>query len=251
MSETEWKRRRLRGEISADMKIAVCDDEAVFLRSINQYFWSQPDCFVECYTSPEGLLAKYEAGERYDVVFLDVLMEPVNGISLAKKIRAWDRHVILIFCTAYLEYAPEGYEVKAFRYLLKPVEEKDISLVMREVRKELEAERTLLVQTPECDFLLRTQELQFLEAENKHTLLYYMDDIITLRKGLNELEEQLASCFFFRIHRKYLVNLIHVREYDEVRLTLDCGRTVPISRRRSKGFRLALKAYIEGGLTDD
>lgn len=241
----------MRGGISVDMKIAVCDDEAVFLKSINQYFWSQPDCSVECFVSPEGLLAKYEAGERYDVVFLDILMEPVNGISLAKKIRAWDRHVILIFCTAYLEYAPEGYEVKAFRYLLKPVEEKDISLVMREVRKELEAERTLLVQTPECDFLLRTQELQFLEAENKHTLLYYMDDIITLRKGLNELEEQLPSCFFFRIHRKYLVNLIHVREYDEGRLTLDCGRTVPISRRRSKGFRLALKAYIEGGLTDD
>ena len=196
-------------------------------------------------------MAKYEAGERYDVVFLDIMMESMDGISLAKKIRTWDRHVILIFCTAYLGYAPEGYEVKAFRYLLKPVGEEDISLVMREVRKELEAERTLLVKTPECDFLLRTQELQFLEAEKKHTRLYYMDDIITLRKGLNELKEQLSSGFFFRVHRKYLVNLIHVREFDEGRLTLDCGRTVPISRRRSRGFRLALKAYIEGGLADE
>ena len=244
-------KRDFKGGISVDMKIAVCDDEAVFLKSINQYLWSQPDCSVECFTSPEGFLAKYEAGERYDVVFLDIMMESMDGISLAKKIRTWDRHVILIFCTAYLGYAPEGYEVKAFRYLLKPVGEEDISLVMREVRKELEAERTLLVKTPECDFLLRTQELQFLEAENKHTRLYYMDDIITLRKGLNELEEQLSSGFFFRVHRKYLVNLIHVREFDEGRLTLDCGRTVPISRRRSRGFRLALKAYIEGGLADE
>lgn len=234
-----------------DMKIAVCDDEDVFLRRIDRYFWSQPDCSAECFTSPEELLAKYEAGERYDVVFLDIQMEPVNGISLAKKIRGWDRHVILIFCTAYLEYAPEGYEVKAFRYLLKPVKEEELSLVMKEVRKELEAERMLLVETPECDFLLRAQELKFLEAADKHTLLYYMDDVITLRKGLNELGELLPACFFFRVHRKYLVNLIHVREFDEGKLTLDCGRTVPISRRRSKEFRLALKAYIEGGLTDD
>lgn len=232
------------------MKIAVCDNEEIFLRRIDRYLWSQPDCLAECFTSPEGLLAKYEAGERYDVAFLDILMEPMNGISLAKKIREYDKGAILIFCTAYLGYAPEGYEVKAFRYLLKPVKEEDIALVMREVRRELEASRTFLVKTPECDFLLRAQELQLLEAEDKYTRLYYMDDIITLRKGLNELEEQLSSGFFFRVHRKYLVNLIHVREFDEGHLTLDCGRTIPISRRRSKGFRLALKAYIEGGLTD-
>lgn len=220
------------------------------MRRITRYLWSQPDCIAESFMSPEELLAKYEAGERYDVAFLDIVMEPVNGISLAKKIREYDRSIILIFCTAYLGYAPEGYEVKAFRYLLKPVKEEDIALVMREVRRELETSRTLLVKTPECDFLLRTQELQLLEAEDKHTHLYYMDDLITLRKGLNELEEQLSSGLFFRVHRKYLINLIHVREFDDGRLTLDCGRTVPISRRRSKGFRLALKAYIEGDLTD-
>ncbi|MCM1057416.1 MAG: LytTR family DNA-binding domain-containing protein [Firmicutes bacterium] len=230
------------------MKIAVCDDEIVLVKQIYQYLWGQPDCSVDCFSSPERLLAKYEAGERYDVLFLDVLMQPVNGIALAKKIRGMDRNAVLIFLTAYLEYAPEGYEVNAFRYLLKPVKEQDIAAVMMEVRRELESTRTLAVRTSGCEMLLHTGELRYLEADNKDTLLYYMDDRITLRKGLNELEAQLSPFFFFRVHRKFLVNLTHVREFDETRLTLDCGKTLPISRRRSRAFRLALGAYIDGGL---
>lgn len=230
------------------MKIAVCDDEIVLVKQIYQYLWGQPDCSVECFYSPKELLAKYEAGERYDVLFLDVLMKPVNGIALAKKIRSRDRNAILIFLTAYLEYAPEGYEVNAFRYLLKPVSEKDISTVMMEVRRELETAHTLRVRTSGCELLLHTRDLRYLEADNKDTVLYYMDDVITLRKGLNELEAQLSPFFFFRVHRKFLVNLTHVREFDEGRLTLDCGKTIPISRRRNRDFRLALGAYIDGGL---
>lgn len=230
------------------MKIAVCDDEIVLAKKMYQYLWGQPDCSVAVFYSPGELWAEYEAGERYDVLFLDVMMKPVNGIDLARKIRSRDRNVILIFLTAYLEYAPEGYEVNAFRYLLKPVTEQKIGEVMMEVRRELEADRTLRVRTSGCELLLHTRDLRYLEANNKDTLLYYMEDVITLRRGLSELEAELAPFFFFRVHRKFLVNLTHVREFDETRLTLDCGETIPISRRKSREFRLALGAYIDGGL---
>lgn len=230
------------------MKIAICDDETVFVQSIYKYLWQQPDCSVECFLSPAELLEKYNGGERYDVVFLDIIMSPLNGIDTAREIRSYDRRAILVFLTSCLEYAPSGYEVNAFRYLLKPVTEEDISRVMKDIRAELEASHTLLLKTPECEFLLHTQELQYLEADNKDTILYYKDDAITLRRGLNELEIQLPASFFFRIHRKYLVNLAHVREFDEAHLTLEGGQTLPISRRRSREFRLTLKTYIEGDL---
>ncbi len=228
------------------MKIAICDDETVFLNRIYKYLWQQPDCSVECFLSPIELLAKYEEGIRYDVVFLDVIMSPLNGIETASKIRTYDQHTILVFLTAYLEYAPAGYEVNGFRYLLKPVTKEDISHTMKDICMELEASHSLLIKTPECEFLLHVQALQYLQADNKDTVLYYKNDTITLRKGLNELEMQLPSSFFFRIHRKYLVNLAHVREFDETHLTLSCGHTLPISRRKGKAFRLALNAYIEG-----
>ena len=123
--------------------------------------------------------------------------------------------------------------------------------VMEAVRKELEGESTLWIRTAECELLLHTREIQYLEADDKDAILYYMEDKIRLRRGLKELETQLSPFFFFRVHRKYLVNLAHVREFDEERLTLDCGRSIPISRRKSREFRHALGAYIDGGLHDE
>lgn len=229
------------------MKIAVCDDEDLFIRKIYQFLWQQHDCAVECFLSPLELLEKYAAGERYDVLFLDVLMSPMNGMELARKIRDYDEYAILIFVTSCLEYAPEGYQVEAFRYLLKPVTEDAVSQIMAQVRQKLETSaHTLLFRTPECNLLLRIPEVLYLEASNKETILHCRDDVLTLRRSLNELEGQLPPAFFFRIHRKFLVNLSHIREYDTLRLTLDCGQTLPVSRRKSREFDLALKTYIEG-----
>ncbi|MDE7224202.1 MAG: LytTR family DNA-binding domain-containing protein [Acetatifactor sp.] len=228
------------------MKIAICDDEDLFTKKIYQCLWQQPNCTVECFLTPAALLEKYVAGERFDVLFLDILMPDINGIDLARKIRDFDPNVILVFLTSYLEYAPSGYEVRAFRYLLKPVTAKDITRVMEDIRSQMAVSHKFLIETPEGSFLLHTHELHYLEADNKDSILYYQDDTITLRRGLHDLEEMLPASLFFRIHRKFLVNLSHVREYDAIHLTLDCGRTLPISRRKSKEFRLALKNYIEG-----
>lgn len=227
------------------MKIAICDDEPVFLKRMYHYLWQQPDCTVECFSSSDALLDSYKAGERYDVLFLDIVMSPLNGIEIAKSIREYDQSVILVYFTAYLEYAPAGYEVNAFRYLLKPVTQDDIFRVIRDIRAKLK-NATLLIKTPECELLLHVQDLQHIEADNKHSVLHYKGDIITLRRGLNELEALLPANAFFRIHRKYIVNLARVREFDEAHVTLDSGRTFPVSRRNIKEFRLAVKAYIEG-----
>lgn len=230
------------------MKIAVCDDENLFVKKIYKYLWGQHDCSVECFTSPLAILEKYRTGERYDVLFLDIVMAPVNGIELAKKIRTYDGRAVIVFLTAALEYAPAGYEVDAFRYLLKPVTEEAFLDAMRAIRKRLEASHTIQLKTPECTLLIHTEELHYLEADNKDSIFYYMNDRISVRKGLSELEPLLPASVFFRIHRKYLVNLARVREFDEKNLTLDCGRTLPISRRRSGAFRNALNKFIEGDI---
>lgn len=231
------------------MKIAICDDEELFVRKMYQLLWQQSDCAVECFLSPAELVEKYAAGERFDVLFLDVLMSPLNGMELARQLRKYDENAVFIFLTSCLDYAPEGYEVNAFRYLLKPATEESVGLVMKDVRKKLESSaHTLLIKTPECHFLLHAEKILYLEAANKETVLHCQDDTLTLRKSLTELSDQLLSPLFFRVHRKFLVNLSHVREYDTLHLTLDCGRTLPISRRKSGEFQNALKTYIEGDL---
>lgn len=230
------------------MKIAICDDEKIFTKRIYNYLWQQPDCCVECFLSPSALLEKYETGERYDVLFLDVLMKPINGISLAKKIRNYDTHVIIIFLTAYIEYAPTGYEVNAFRYLLKPISQNDIFQVMKDIRTELKNSPKILLKIPQCELVLRAESIYYLETNDKETIVYCDKDNLAIRKSLNELENLLPTSLFSRIHRKYIVNLSHVGEFDEKQVTLDCGQTLPLSRRKSRKFREALETYIEGGL---
>lgn len=228
------------------MKIAICDDENVFVQKLYQYLWKQLDCSVECFTSPIPLLEKYRAKERYDVLFLDILMSPINGIELAKEIRLYDQNAVIVFLTVSLEYAPLGYEVNAFRYLLKPVSEEDFLNTMQQVREKLAERHTLRISTPECDLLLHTEKLCYLEADNKDSILYYMDDTITVCKSLNSLSKLLPERCFFRVHRKYIVNLACIREFDGKNLTLDCRITLPVSRRRSADFNNVLNRYIKG-----
>lgn len=229
------------------MKIAICDNEEIFVKKLYEYLWQQPDCSVQCFTSPSTLLQSYEGGERYDVLFLDILMKPFSGLSLSRKIRSYDSRVIIVFLTAYLEYAPAGYEVNAFRYLLKPVSQNDISQLMTEIRREFAVSRKLLLKTPQCELILNTEDILYFETNDKETTIYYEKDTFEVRRGLNELAAQLPPSLFFRIHRKYIVNLAHVREFDEKQLTLDSGHTLSVSRRKSQAFRKALEAYIEGG----
>lgn len=230
------------------MKIAVCDDEKVFIEKIYRCLWEQNDCSVECFDSPLTVLQKYREGERYDVLLLDILMEPLNGIELAKKIREYDKKIIIVFLTVTLEYAPAGYEVNAFRYLLKPVAEEKIVSTIKEIREKIRASYTIQVRTPECSMIVHAEELHYVEADNKESILYYMDDAITVRRSLSEMEELLPTRLFFRVHRKYVVNLSRVREFDDRKLTLDCGITLPLSRRRSAEFCMMINKYIEGDL---
>lgn len=230
------------------MKIAICDDEQIFVTKLHKYLWSQTDCSVDCFLSPLELLSKYEAGIFYDVVFLDILMEPMNGITLAHKLREYDKNTAIIFLTAYGQYAPEGYEVRAFRYLLKPITRESVLKVMQELRSEWQEYKKILIKTTECEFLLSLQDIYYVEANNKDCIIYYNSDRLSIRRGLTDLETLFPKASFYRIHRKYLVNLAHVREFDETRLTLDSNQTLPISRRRSFPFRNALERYIEGGL---
>ena len=234
--------------IVALMKIAICDDEQVFAKKLHDYLWSQPDCSIDVFLSPLELLEKYKAGIFYDVIFLDILMEPINGIELAGKIREYDKNAAIIFLTAYAEYAPSGYEVRAFRYLLKPITQESVLQVMQDLHKNFGEYRKVLLKTSECEFLLNLDDIQYVEANNKECTIYYQKDKLILRKGLTELEAQFPADSFSRIHRKYLVNLAHVREFDESHLTLDCDLTLPISRRRNHEFRYLLERYIEKGL---
>lgn len=115
------------------MKIAICEDEEVMAKQIWGMFFNKPEIDAKYYLSPQELLSDYESGIRYQVLFCDARMEPFDGIALAKKIREFDKDVYIVFVTNYIEFAPKGYEVGLFRFLLKPVTAAAVERVLSEI----------------------------------------------------------------------------------------------------------------------
>ena len=113
------------------MRIAACDDDVRFLQELsdllNQYE-KDNHCNIEykIYTNPLELVAQIEKGMHYDAILLDVFMPGINGIQCARDIRTFDNLVKIIFLTSSAEYAVESYAVKAYQYLLKPIQKENL-----------------------------------------------------------------------------------------------------------------------------
>ena len=129
------------------MKIAVCDDNAVFRSSvkteIEQYFQSL-DVLVCEYDSGESLL-KAMKGITFDLILLDIEMDGIDGLETARCIRKDDTQVPIVLLTSHTEFALEGYEVNAFRFLPKPLEHEKLVKMLADVEKQIFSKSNLLI----------------------------------------------------------------------------------------------------------
>ena len=113
-----------------DYRIAICDDEETqraYISALVRSWAEQSDHTVELelFGSAEEFLFHYEEQNNYDILLLDIEMDRIDGITLAKRVRAENEAVQIIFITGYSEYIAEGYEVAALHYLMKPVDRKN------------------------------------------------------------------------------------------------------------------------------
>lgn len=114
------------------MRIAICDDEEKYIYQVKElieHLYHSLEILIDTCQNGNELLAKYEK-YPYDVVILDIEMPAVDGISLARKLRQKSEEVVLIFLTEHVEYALQGYEVNALRYLTKPVKPEKLKEVL-------------------------------------------------------------------------------------------------------------------------
>lgn len=230
------------------MRVAILDDEQIFVDSLYKLLWKEMNFELFTYTDPNKLLEDYSLGKRFDIIFCDVIMEPFNGIEVGKKIRTYDSTCFIIYLTSDLSSAPKGYEVNAFRYLIKPIDEKSLSDTLESIREEIHSKkkRLLRIDASFGSIILNTADILYIEANNKDTAVYTDDDSITVRKNLTDFEEELSGQHFCRIHRSILVNLERISQYDSSHITLDNGNTLSLSRRRYRDFESAFNAFISG-----
>ncbi len=229
------------------MNIAVVDDEKVIREQIGSLIEKQmPDCYLESYATGEEMLA---AGKRFDIVFLDIQMDGMDGIEVARTLRAKQDEIVLIFVTGNREYVFEALDLYAFHYLLKPVDEGKFREVLvraaGEVAKKKE-KRGLFIK--KRNLTLDQADILYIESRAKKVEIHTARSkgIIEIYATMEELEDQLGEDFY-RCHRAYLVNMAHITEYDSDSITITNGDKIYLTKKKYGDFVKAYMWYLQNG----
>lgn len=227
------------------LHFAVCDDEPYMLDRLSAQI---SECLGEL-GCREFRLARFsggqallEAGERFDLVFLDVQMDPPDGLETAKALRRRGDGCLVVFLTVLRERVFDAFEVRAFDYLVKPADPARLRRTLERTLEELERRRarTLLIRRGTDWEAVPLDELVYCEVMGRKVYLHLGNGgVLDYYDKLADLERRLGSGFF-RCHRSYLVNLDRVRGCGGGQVRLSGGETVPVSRLRESDLTQAL-----------
>jgi len=232
------------------MRIAICDDEERFRiqeKNVIDKCIGSIDVITDTFEDGKALLDRFEK-TPYDIVFLDIEMPKMDGITLARKLRAISEKVWIVFLTGHVEYAVEGYEVNALRYLTKPVQEDKLKDVLRFVMEKNTSGKQLVLREDGEDIILPLSDILYFEAQNQYVQIYTTSGEHLVRANIGDYEEQLKNDGFFRIHRGYLVSLSRVKKLLKGEVIVgdkENTTTLPVSRSNIKPLKDALYAYVE------
>ncbi len=231
------------------LKIAVCDDDEKVLGrtlALLKHYTKVP-LQADGYLSGEALLA---AGKAYDILLLDIDMGGLDGIETARRIRAVDKEVKLIYITNYSDYTIFAFAVHAFAYLLKPVKKEELFAQLDEAclyglpnpgpRLEISAKEGIVHIVP--------ADILYFEYLERQVLMYTTDRLWHLKQRITQLAQEFQQYGFAMPHKSFVVNLYAVQRIHGYEVTLTNGTIIPLSQKRSAQFRRELNEYLaEGG----
>ncbi|MDE7321420.1 MAG: LytTR family DNA-binding domain-containing protein [Lachnospiraceae bacterium] len=230
-----------------DYKIAVCDDEQnqiEYLSSLVRDWAKQCGCTARIvpFLSAEAFWFQYEGEKDYDILLLDIEMKQMNGIELARQLRASDESIQIILITGYPDYIAQGYEVAALHYLMKPVSREKLSAVLKRAVTNLhKKERSILVWCGKDCQRIVTDTIVYVEVLSHKVTIYTTDKEYRTKCSISEME-QLLGDDFIRCHRSYLAGLKHIARMTKSEVVFEDGRSVPLAR---SAYHMANQAFIQ------
>ena len=232
------------------MRIAICEDNMehaeILAGMVNR--WAKKEniqVVIGRYQSAEQFLFCMKDEPPYDLVFLDIQMSKINGLQLARMIREEDRLIFLVFTTALKKYAPKGYEVSAFRYLIKPLQEDEVFQALSAASQMLEVRKKEAIIVTQSDKSRRVfmDDIYYIEVDNHHIILHLRDETIRFKAKLKELETQFKEPQFCKCHRSYIVNMKYAGRISREGVEIDGKKTLPISKSRWEALNHCYMEY--------
>ena len=240
------------------MNIAIIEDsgqELSLLERCLQSYLSSRQVYrvIDTYTSGEAFLENWPS-KSYDLVFLDILMEGISGIEVARKIRETDSECLLIFISSSKEYALQGFEVRAFDYLLKPLSEERFQKTMDLCQNEL-AKHIRYIEVKESRTLVKIplNEIIYTDYYNHYIQIHTAARLIRSYQQF-DVFLPLLLCYpqFLCCYRNCIVNMDHVDSVDKHDFVMENGERVPITRGNRNSIYQQYADYqflkINGGI---
>lgn len=238
------------------MKIAICDDDKQaieFLQSKIELLNNNDD--ITSFTHSDEMTPEKMTG--FDLIFLDVEMPGMDGMELAKLLRARQEDIsvppfgslpLLIFVTGYKEYMGRAFSVHAFDYLLKPVSAEKFQTSYIRAKKFIDGihnQNTVLsIRNAGKTFTIDMSDIKYVESLNRKNVIHFKnDDMLEYYGAMSELEKELGSSFF-RIHKGYIVNMMFIQKYDRTSVTVKSDEVLMMSKYRYQDFATAYMNYL-------
>ncbi len=231
------------------MKIVLCDDHQMIAEELGQLikkFDEKNQLQNEfLYFSKPSMLFEYMQNETIDLIFMDLEFcnEAEDGIIWLKKIKKQFPDIVVIILTAYENRYKEGYEARAFRFMTKPIVERELFDYLHGSMEELKLTESISLMRRGISHNILIRDICYISAQSGGSELWTRNDMYCCEESLVQWEQRLSKTIFFRCHSKYLVNLAHVIDFENQILILADGEKVPVSRRRWKAFQLAYMKY--------
>ena len=234
------------------MKIAIVDDEINEQAIIEKYIREWADAGNElvefsCFDSSESFLFSWEDTKDYNLLVLDIEMGEINGLELAKRVRAEDKNIPIMFVTGYDEYMQYGYDVSALHYLIKPVNKERLFQALDKLStREAEEVKILILNSEDGVRRVPVNQILYVEAAGHGSILHTVEEMFKLKESLGEIERKVfPTGEMMKCHRAYLVNLRFVSAIQNANLILDNGEKLPISRSQMKKVQQEFLRYYK------
>lgn len=234
-----------------ELNIAICDDEKYYRHYIKdlvgKYLIKENVIFrIELFGDGKEFCMEEGNMQKFDIIFLDIEMEGMNGMETAHSIRKKNREMDIVFITVMPDYVFEGYKVSAVRYILK----KDIEILLPECLADILKKRRCSGHKMEFPFVggkrtVLLNDILYIESKSHKLQFTRQDEILYMYARINEMETKLIHYNFVRCHQSFLVNLEHIEQINNYLICLSNGSEIPVSRPRYLTVKQQFLQYKE------
>lgn len=226
------------------MKIAVVEDEISLADALVDMLHRLQECEVKKFQSGEAFLFAYH-DSPFDLVFMDIQMQHMNGLQTAKELRNIDKKVAIVFLTNDPSYVFEGYEVDAIRYWLKPVPEEKLAQLL----VTLHQPKPYILWKVNAEIRkIYYDEIYYLESEGHYVCCHLSNETLRMKAAFKEICEKLNDDFML-IHRSYCVNVNHVHALVKEGCLMENKECLNVSRNQKGKLQEAIMKKCREDLT--